>query len=145
MRIILVSTGVPSDSVALVDADRLAELSEYEWHATAMRGPVRYTYPVCRRVFLWHQVAGCRAIARGNPMDCRRSNLMPVTFRQICQKRQKRHDSKSQFKGVTGGRWQARIGTRHIGFFDNEEAAARAYDRAAREAFGEFARLNFPD
>jgi hypothetical protein len=33
----------------------------------------------------------------------------------------------------------------HIGYFDTEEAAARAYDAKAREVYGDKARLNFPD
>jgi len=34
--------------------------------------------------------------------------------------------------------------TYHLGYFDNEIDAARAYDRAPRKYHGEFAALNFP-
>ena len=34
---------------------------------------------------------------------------------------------------------------RHVGYFHDEVAAADAYDDAARQLFGEHARLNFPD
>lgn len=42
------------------------------------------------------------------------------------------------------GRWRARVGSHHIGVFETEEEAARAYDRAATRIYGEFAYLNFP-
>jgi hypothetical protein len=59
----------------------------------------------------------------------------------------------SRFKGVCWDkrreRWIAYIKkeqvSRYLGRFDGEIAAAEAYDEAARELFGEHARLNFPD
>jgi hypothetical protein len=46
-------------------------------------------------------------------------------------------------------RWTAKIQKdrvdRRLGTFSDEIAAAQAYDEAARDLFGEHARLNFPD
>ncbi len=38
-------------------------------------------------------------------------------------------------------------GVRHIfiGYFDDEQEAARAYDARAKELYGEFAAVNFPE
>lgn len=59
----------------------------------------------------------------------------------------------SRFRGVSwskaASKWFAAFRMKgHVqclGFFRDEEEAARAYDAAAREALGEFATLNFPD
>lgn len=60
----------------------------------------------------------------------------------------------SQFKGVRFhqrlGKWHAFIVLEkgkqtHLGYFLSEIEAARAYDDAARENFGAFARTNFND
>lgn len=87
----------------------------------------------------------------GNPLDNRRANLRPATSAQNAQNRRVRRDSKAGLKGVRQyrpGKWLARIqvhGERvHLGVYGSPAEAARAYDAAAREHFGEFARLNFP-
>jgi hypothetical protein len=88
-----------------------------------------------------------------NTLDCRRENLRRATHSQnTCNHLKKRYPSgtSSAYKGVDlhGGRWRAQIAKdgvrRHLGLFDSERDAALAYDAAARNLHGEFARLNFP-
>lgn len=92
--------------------------------------------------------------ANGERMDNRRSNLRIVTYRQNSVNR--RGYGESSYLGINRNKykWEARISTVcsggggkriFLGTFADEEEAARAYDRAARECHGEYARLNFPD
>lgn len=86
----------------------------------------------------------------GNPLDNRRANLRLATRAQNA--RNSRGWSSSGFKGVywhkRRSRWQTEIRyngqKRFLGYFDTPIEAARAYDDAARELYGEFAALNFP-
>jgi hypothetical protein len=74
-------------------------------------------------------------------------NCRWVTHRQNSFNRRKRSNARgSRFKGVVvmGNKWQVTIGGKFLGTFALENDAALAYDRAALEQFGEFARLNFP-
>lgn len=81
----------------------------------------------------------------GDRLDNRRQNL------RIASGTQNRRNVGARRKGPKGvwceaGRWRARIYVDgvalNLGSHDTAVEAAAAYDRAAREAFGEFARLN---
>jgi len=86
-------------------------------------------------------------------VDNRKANLRPATHAQNACNRKKFRAGTSKYKGVTfrkaSGKWAARICTErkhiHLGCFENESDAAKAYDNAARKYHGEFAALNFPD
>jgi hypothetical protein len=95
--------------------------------------------------------------ANGDPLDCRRANLVVRTINEQVWGSRKMgtvsgRQYTSKFKGVSWDRgrekWVAQIRKdgkgRHLGRFGSETAAAEAYDQAARELFGPHARLNFP-
>lgn len=89
----------------------------------------------------------------GNTLDNRKVNL------RICTKLQNQYNQKkhkrathSQYKGVTFRKelkskpWEAFIYNggkgRRLGYFATEIEAAQAYNKAAKKAYGEYARLN---
>jgi hypothetical protein len=83
-------------------------------------------------------------------LDNRRENLRPCTNQQNQHNQRKRAGCTSRYKGVhwdfRNGSWRAAIKaegrTIHLGRFQDEDDAARAYDDAARRLFGEFALTN---
>lgn len=87
----------------------------------------------------------------GDGLNNSRENLRYATYVQNMQNRKKRVDAiSSKYKGVEfykGKYWRSRItynGRRyHLGHFKSEIDAALAYDEAAREYHGEFAKVNF--
>lgn len=87
-----------------------------------------------------------------DPTDNRRENLRICSWSDNnCNKVLQRNNT-TGFKGVSfhkdAGKYKSIIwkdGVRHyLGLFEMPEDAAQAYDDAARELHGEFARLNFP-
>lgn len=88
----------------------------------------------------------------GDGLDNRRGNLRPATHQQNSTNQRPQQGRASRFKGVSrntarGPRpWRAYIKRdgRQIGLgtHHTEEAAARAYDAAAVELFGDFAATN---
>lgn len=88
-----------------------------------------------------------------NGLDNRRANLRSASVAQNQGNRLPRAGTSSQYKGVYRnrrlGKWAAQITVEqrgiHLGLFADEMDAAKAYDSAALQAFGEFALLNFPE
>lgn len=86
----------------------------------------------------------------GNRLNNQRSNLRLATSSQNKMNRGPRKDNTSGYKGVSWHsqrlKWTARVkaGQKyiHLGLFDSKEAAALAYNSAARLLHGEFAWLN---
>jgi len=82
-----------------------------------------------------------------NTLNNTRENLEELT-----RSEHKSRHKKNKFFGVCRDkhmqRWKAYLyhsgRNWHIGLYQKEEEAARAYDKAAKEYFGEKAKLNFP-
>lgn len=78
------------------------------------------------------------------------ANTRWITPQQNAMNRRSRSNSSSKYKGVSWntkiGKWTAQIGlnrkVKYLGAFTDEEDAALAYNKAARELFGEYANLN---
>lgn len=135
--------------VAVIDADDVGLVSVRSWSLSnsgrAWGGP---------RVGLMHRVimepppGAVIDHINCDPLDNRRSNLRLATRAQNARNRN-RASGRSRFKGVhkgEGGRWSAQISVngknRRAGCYLTEEEAAQAYDAAALELHGEFARTN---
>lgn len=116
-------------------------------------------YPELRRSrLIWFAVYG--TIPKGmqinhknhNTADDRIDNLELVTASQNTQYRRKPRNNTSGYKGVyyQADRNKYRAGIRvnykrkSLGYYTCPIEAARAYDKAALELFGNFAILNFP-
>jgi hypothetical protein len=88
----------------------------------------------------------------GNGMNNQKANLRPCT--QAENLRNRKGPFKNGYRGITRSisrknPWMAQLSIdgkrKYLGIFPTREAAARAYDQAARKHHGEFATLNFSD
>ena len=148
--------------VAIIDAEDAERILAFTWHATAMgyaaRKRQRRDGPGPHLVYMHRFILGVDDgvhvdHADGNTLNNRRSNLREATPQQNQRNRGAQRNSKSGYKGVSWHKqtrkWAVRIKAggsyRHVGLFEDVIEAARAYDAVAREAFGEYAWLNFPD
>jgi hypothetical protein len=137
--------------VALVDAVDFDWLSQWKWTCDQQGYARRMTSGVggVKRnvVFMHRQIMdapdGMDVDHKNhNRLDNRRANLRVCTRSQNLGNKRKLSDG---FKGVhpSGKRWVAMLRKSVIGTFNSPEEAARAYDKAAREHYGEYAHTNF--
>jgi hypothetical protein len=149
--------------VAIVDDEDYAAVSAFKWTALVAKRKARTVVYAYRRIgwdnanrrwkgqillhrFIMGEPAGLDVDHRdGDGCNCQKNNLRVATRSQNLANN-RRTVSVLGFRGITTyrGKIIAQMRGRHLGFFETAEAAARAYDLAAIEEFGEFARLNFP-
>ncbi|MBU0846652.1 HNH endonuclease [Patescibacteria group bacterium] len=146
--------------VALVDEADFGWLSQWSWNSRPNHG-IWYARRGARdgdkknTVLMHRQIMGAWSGQRvdhrdGNGLNNQRKNLRFCTSTQNHANRRKLSGCSSKYKGVCWhkqrGKWVAYIKiygkSSHLGLFANEEDAARAYNNAAIERFGEFAKLN---
>jgi hypothetical protein len=84
----------------------------------------------------------------GNHLDCRRQNLRVCTTAENTRNQPLHKTTTTGYRGVSfhrgSGKYRAQIKFNnhfiHIGVFSTPEEAAAAYDKKAKELFGEFYR-----
>lgn len=138
---------------ALIDATDASEILAYNWYfqgryAMRVEGPRnKRKYTLMHRQLLKPPPGLEVDHVNGDKLDNRRANLRLCTRSQNAANRPGLDGASSRYKGVAyekrTGLWIATINNSYLGGFEREEDAAMAYDAAALERYGEFARLDF--
>lgn len=142
---------------AIVDAKDFERLSVYTWGKHSQGYAIRCRPNGKGRKLFMHRDVLPPAPGQqtdhidGDVSDNRKENLRLCNNKQNSQNRKLQRNNTSGFKGVSrqGNKWRASIYPNdlhiNLGSFGSKEAAARAYDAAAKKYYGDYAKLNFND
>jgi AP2 domain/HNH endonuclease len=146
--------------VTIVDEDDYDYLIQWKWtynQGYALRGQKKKEYLYKRKTIMMHRIIMNAPEDKEvdhknlNGLDNRKQNLRIATYAQNKYNALKRNQkTSSKYKGVSWkidkNKWEVYIklsGKKvHIGYFNNEIDAAKAYNKAAEKYYKEFSRIN---
>ena len=141
------------EEVCYIDLEDLEKVSQFHWGINKQGYAVASTQAYKRQTLNNFLMGVWADHIDRNKLNNRKSNLRKCTLQQNNLNRKKSSGKTSKYKGVWFNKrtekWVAGIKYNkkpiHLGYFTDEEEAARAYDAKALELFGEFAAINFPE
>lgn len=138
--------------VAIVDDQDVPWLSQWLWayaddgvHARVMRSGYKGSGPtIMARLIMKARKTENVIHLNGDPLDCRRVNLKVVPHTLAVHRASMPRTNRSGYKGVTWNKerqeWRATISLsgkrQYLGKYLTAEAAAKAWNKAAREHYG---------
>ena len=145
--------------IAIIDEEDWLLVAQYKWRLLEKRY-TKYAQANIKKNGKWRTMRMHRLIMNcprniqidhidHDGLNNRKSNLRFATNQQNNFNR-KGYDTSSKYKGVTWRtklkKWEAQIQTKgkskYLGYYANENDAARAYNKMAVQVFGEYAYVN---
>jgi hypothetical protein len=141
---------------ATVDDEMYDDLAAHKWYVRVKKCGGRYIHttingkPVYMHSFILEAPKGmCVDHKDRDTFNNTRTNLRIASYAENCMNRPSKRNTTSLYKGVSldpSGRWRATVTLNgklnYLGTYTDEICAALAYNRKARELFGEFAYQN---
>jgi len=160
MKEIDISTPKYPNKFTIVDDEDFEKLNQFKWcyssQGYATRNISKHREHIAHlkihRVIMGAKKGEIVDHINRNPLDNRKQNLRICTYAENLRNSQKQHNNTSGYIGVhkkfknREKCWYAQIGYNtkkiYIGVFKTKEEAAIAYNKKAKELFGDFAVLN---